>query len=574
MYIGFGSVVLPNAAETMRTILEAIHLTGERAVISKGWAGYIQPARVLNNVFLVDDVPHEWLFEQVSCVVHHGGAGTTAAGLAAGRTTGIVPFFGDQHLWGEMVHRAGVGPEPTPIKQLTVAKLADMISYCLRPDIVSNAQQMAYSLGAENGVETAARVFHEQVCIDALRCSVAPGRVAAWNIRETMTPLSAVAASVLTSSNLLSFDKLEISRPREYNTEQGPWDPLSGSVASILKSMTEIVAGAANTPRDAIRLVRKGLDKAHGNLTKSKGSSARSPGRGDAQKLVLASEHPDAWHRAPGPSRDPVSSIGSALSETPADFCSQPSHCIHSMHDTTEGTFVKDTNLDRPLESGKGLTRVVRATLKSPVDFTMALSQGFHSIPLLYGDRTVRTPGRVNGVRSGLKVAAQEFGFGIYDGITGLVTQPMNGAATGRTLGFVKGFGVGVCGALIKPCAAFFALPGYTMDGVHKSLRRLTARETGEGLTQRRMEQGRIEEALISSSERDEIIRKWTTLCQELERRKGGKAGCDGREELLQGLLEEHRDHGVYSESILPTSSLPSSANNRVANWTEANFVN
>lgn len=54
------------------------------------------------HVFILGNVPHDWLFdnERVSAVVHHGGAGTTAVGLAKGRPTVVVPFFGDQGFWG------------------------------------------------------------------------------------------------------------------------------------------------------------------------------------------------------------------------------------------------------------------------------------------------------------------------------------------------------------------------------------------------------------------------------------------------------------------------------------------
>jgi len=53
---------------------------------------------------MLGNIPHDWLFdeERVSAVVHHGGAGTTAIGLAKGRPTIVVPFFGDQGFWGTL----------------------------------------------------------------------------------------------------------------------------------------------------------------------------------------------------------------------------------------------------------------------------------------------------------------------------------------------------------------------------------------------------------------------------------------------------------------------------------------
>lgn len=77
-------------------VLEAIRLAGVRALLSKGWSDLGEgDIELPETVRLLDNVPHSWLFQHVSAVVHHGGAGTTAAGLYAGKPTVIVPFFGD-----------------------------------------------------------------------------------------------------------------------------------------------------------------------------------------------------------------------------------------------------------------------------------------------------------------------------------------------------------------------------------------------------------------------------------------------------------------------------------------------
>ncbi len=57
------------------------------------------------HIFMLGNIPHDWLFdgERVSAVVHHGGAGTTAIGLAKGRPTVVIPFFGDQAFWGQFI---------------------------------------------------------------------------------------------------------------------------------------------------------------------------------------------------------------------------------------------------------------------------------------------------------------------------------------------------------------------------------------------------------------------------------------------------------------------------------------
>ena len=80
-------------------IFKAVKRAGVRALVSVGWGG-LGGVEIPPDVFILDNVPHDWLFEKVSAVVHHGGAGTTAIGLKKGCPTVVVPFFGDQHFWG------------------------------------------------------------------------------------------------------------------------------------------------------------------------------------------------------------------------------------------------------------------------------------------------------------------------------------------------------------------------------------------------------------------------------------------------------------------------------------------
>ena len=104
------------------------------------------------------------------------------------------------------------------------------------------------------------------------------------------------------------------------------------------------------------------------------------------------------------------------------------------------------------------------------MDLSLAIAQGFHNAPRLYGDTTVRTPIRITGFHSGLRAAGEEFTLGIYDGVTGLVLQPYHGAKENGTLGFVQGLGKGIGGFVLKDLAAIFGPVGYTLKGVHKEL--------------------------------------------------------------------------------------------------------
>lgn len=95
IYIGFGSIVIDEPKALTDTILDAIRLTGVRAIVSRGWSDLGQGHESDDTIFYLGDCPHEWLFDHVAAVVHHGGAGTTACGLSKGVPTFIVPFFGE-----------------------------------------------------------------------------------------------------------------------------------------------------------------------------------------------------------------------------------------------------------------------------------------------------------------------------------------------------------------------------------------------------------------------------------------------------------------------------------------------
>ena len=211
IYIGFGSIVLDDPNAMTKLIFEAVKLTGQRALVSKGWGGFgADELGIPEDVFMLGNVPHDWLFKHVSCVVHHGGAGTTAAGIATGKPTVIVPFFGDQPFWGAMVAKAGAGPQPIPNKQLTAENLAEAIQEALKPAALERAQELGAKISEEKGSDVGGQKFHEALNLDRLRCSLAPSRAAVWRVKRTEIRLSAFAAAVLGNEGLLNFSELKL----------------------------------------------------------------------------------------------------------------------------------------------------------------------------------------------------------------------------------------------------------------------------------------------------------------------------------------------------------------------------
>lgn len=162
VYIGFGSMNTGNMSGLLSIILRSIHAAGIRAVFSTGWSGKSYKSN--RSVFFTDNIPHDWLFPRVSAVVHHGGAGTTAAGLRYGKPTLVIPFAGDQSFWGNQVYRSGCGPKPVPRNSVTVRKLTkSLIELKSRSDYYTSAREMGIRLSGEHGVLNAADLIELEI---------------------------------------------------------------------------------------------------------------------------------------------------------------------------------------------------------------------------------------------------------------------------------------------------------------------------------------------------------------------------------------------------------------------------
>lgn len=197
VYIGFGSIVLDNAAEMSSLLLEAVTACGLRAIISRGWSRLDGPERP--DVFWLEDCPHEWLFQHVSAVVHHGGAGTAACGLRNSRPTVIVPFFGDQPFWGDMVAAAGAGPTPIPHKTLNVENLTAALQLCQEEATRVAAAKIASQMAEEDGVQSAVLSFLNHLPTEKMQCDFLPDQPASWTLKinKQTRRVSRLAAEIL-----------------------------------------------------------------------------------------------------------------------------------------------------------------------------------------------------------------------------------------------------------------------------------------------------------------------------------------------------------------------------------------
>lgn len=153
VFIGFGSMTGRTGERLAETLSAALREAKVRAVVQSGWSGLTSAG---DDVITIGDVPHEWLFPRMAAVVHHGGAGTTGAGIRAGVPAVPVPILGDQPFWSERLVKLGLSPGWTPMRTLSADRLADLTQQAVNDrSYRQRAAAIAERVRAEDG---AARV--------------------------------------------------------------------------------------------------------------------------------------------------------------------------------------------------------------------------------------------------------------------------------------------------------------------------------------------------------------------------------------------------------------------------------
>lgn len=307
VYIGFGSIVVDDPDRFTSMIFEAIEKAGVRALVSKGWGGLGSEDNTPDNVYMLENTPHDWLFPRVSAVVHHGGAGTTAIGLKCGKPTMIVPFFGDQPFWGAMVAKAGAGAkEPIPYKHLNADRLAEGIKQCLSPEAKAKAEELARDIELEgDGAKNAVESFHRHLPLqgkNSMRCSIIQERVAVWELKKYhLLQMCALAAQILVEKKKLKWQDLRLVRHKEWNDFEGPGEPLTGSGAALLKGAGGVFKGVGGTPVRWAKTIKK-REKKQEQRNGSTGPRSRTSG--DSTTLKSSRKSSRKPSQPGSPSRD------------------------------------------------------------------------------------------------------------------------------------------------------------------------------------------------------------------------------------------------------------------------------
>ncbi|KAJ5499096.1 UDP-glucuronosyl/UDP-glucosyltransferase [Penicillium expansum] len=436
VYIGFGSIVLEDVEKTVSVILEAIQMTGVRAIIAGGWSAL--HGRDTSSVYYIQDCPHEWLFKRVAAVVHHGGAGTTACGLRNGRPTTIIPFFGDQPFWGKMVATAGAGLDPIPYKSLTAQKLANAISYSFTPRAIAEAQSIAEKIKQESGVRAVVDSFHAHLPQTQMQCDLIPGEAAVWKLKKgkRILKLSNTAALVLKRQGRFQEKHFKRYQSKPFSIDPQRWDPLTAVSSASLSTLTGMADATAGIFIDPYQECKRLRSNRHTRLAIPVAASTLLP-----TGLLSTTE------------------IQASTSHDAAD--------VASNHASNDPNYARQMALASAISLGKFLGRSSRGMF---VDLPLAATEGILAIPRLYGAPT-RVHDPVRGWKSGAVVGWSTFSHGLYEGFTDIFVYTYAGKKNEGSVGVAKGLMKGLTSLTFKTGAATIGLIAYPNQGIYRSIR-------------------------------------------------------------------------------------------------------
>ena len=350
-------------------------------------------------------------------------------------------------------------------------------------------------------------------------------------------------------------------RPREHDTDYGPPDPITGGASALVGTMGNMAMGVADLPVAALKALKIHPDAKKPKPAADPGPKADSDSKeGSVPLQDLDKKDQKADEEKPGSVADPSATphpedneddgqqqeMAHAIGQEMAaqNEAAQKEHAAKAEEQDKQGAkksseapqqgaasassaeaapekkTVDKADIDTAIGTGKGAFKFVSAGIKSPMDFTLNLAKGFHNAPKLYGDETVRKPEKITDFSSGVRAASKEFGYGFYDGISGLVTQPIEGAKKGGAEGFIKGFGKGIGGIVFKPGAAIWGIPGYTSKGMYKELHKRFGPSVDGYIIAARTAQGYEEVTNSSEAERQQVIEDWKEMRRFIHKKK------------------------------------------------------
>ncbi|KAF7551808.1 hypothetical protein G7Z17_g4750 [Cylindrodendrum hubeiense] len=545
IYIGFGSIVVDDPLALTQLIFDAVEISGVRAIISKGWGSVGGGDDIPENVYLIGNCPHDWLFQRVAAVVHHGGAGTTAAGIAAGRPTVVVPFFGDQPFWGQMIARAGGGPSPVPFKEMTAESLATSIAFALKPEIQGAVQEMADRIAIEDGAGETAGDFQDHLGSNVFPCDLCPERLAVWRHKGTGANLSGFALVCLVTKGLIEPRDVKPLRHKHWYVDEGAEHPIIGAIAAASNFVTTL--GTAGITYSS-RLKERPRSKP------SKDAEPTPPSSSDTTRdtdLATVAANTDADQETITGSTNPAQVQDASSKDIPKDVpralsnphILTPTDMENLAHKMASKSFRPGESLAERLKrsptlhekrkaswkaqeqgqhgqafyiaraTGRFTADVAKAGLKAPVALFYNVANGFHNYPSYTMNASeVRRRDAITGFGSGVKAAGKEFVYGFWDAFSGVVVKPYKGAKAEGAKGFGKGIWNGGLGFVYNIGASIFGLPGYTLKGIEKELSRRHLTKLKAEILLIRVRKGIDDYRNGTEEEKALTVERWTSM--------------------------------------------------------------
>jgi sterol 3beta-glucosyltransferase len=163
LVISLGAMAISgdDAMQAARITIEAVEKSGVRAII-QGWDEPMSQLNYSEKIFHGGSIPHDWLLDRSSAIIHHGGFGTTSSGLKAGVPSMAVPHIIDQFIWGQKLYELAVGPKPLPRTKLSVEALsAAILDLTTNLHYQTKAREIGAKISDENGVANAVRLIEQ-----------------------------------------------------------------------------------------------------------------------------------------------------------------------------------------------------------------------------------------------------------------------------------------------------------------------------------------------------------------------------------------------------------------------------
>ena len=239
--------------------------------------GSFSTVRFSQASFVVDAIPRPFL---VSAVCHHGGAGTTAAGLRAGKPTIIVPFFGDQFFWASRISKIGAGPPAIPAKSFNAKDLSEAFRMVHQPTTREAADRLRVAFEQEDGCDAAVDFFHRHLPLNRMRSDLEPSFPACYRLEEYNLQISRPVAYALLAAEAIRESQLSVHSMvtwKKMMTDDRPHLPIHGFLKHGQKAWNHLVpktleglkqANESGSVRDGAECIAKGIGRsvAHASI--------------------------------------------------------------------------------------------------------------------------------------------------------------------------------------------------------------------------------------------------------------------------------------------------------------------